>query len=211
MSRGIFITVEGLDGCGKSTQIGLMREYLAQKGFEVLMTREPGGTKISEKIRELLLDARNKEMNSTTELLLYAAARSQLVAEVIKPAVNEGKAVICDRFMDSTFAYQGFGRGLDLKLLADINNVAVDGMTPDVTFFFDLDPETALKRRLGSSKADRIEAEDMEFHRRVYEGYKKAASMFPGRIRTVDAGRSIEEIAADVRKILDDLISQVRR
>jgi dTMP kinase len=183
-----------------------MKDYLTDRGYEVFLTREPGGTRISEKVRDLLLDPVNSEMNCITEMMLYAAARAQLVAQVIKPAVAEGKAVICDRFIDSTYAYQGFGRGLDLKLLADINRVAVDGLMPDVTFFFDLSPEIALARRLRESKADRIEAEKMDFHMRVYNGYLRLAYLFPERIKPVDSDRNIDEISAEVRSILDGIL-----
>lgn len=210
MGRGIFITVEGIDGCGKSTQIKLMKNYLVDKGYEVLLAREPGGTDIGEKIRSILLDSANREMNHVTELLLYAAARAQLVAGVIRPAVSKGKAVICDRFADSTYAYQGYGRGLDLQILADINNIATDGLVPDVTFFFDLSPEIALARRLRDGKADRIEAENIEFHKRVYNGYRQLVSLYPERIKKVDADRSIDEIAADVRNILEGIIQRIR-
>lgn len=206
MNRGLFITIEGTDGSGKTTQIRLMEEYIRERGCEVILAREPGGTAISEKIRSIILDPENVEMSAAAEMLLYASARAQLVSEVIKPAVESGKTVICDRFVDSSYVYQGFGRGIDLKTVSDVNKAALDGMEPDITFFFDISPEIALKRRIASTGADRIENEKMEFHMRVYEGYKKLASMYPGRIKSIDSSRGVEEIFADVKGWLDSLM-----
>ena len=206
MDRGLFITVEGTDGSGKSTQIALMREYLAEKGREAVLTREPGGTIISEKIRELTLDPGNGEMCSATEALLYAASRAQLVSQVIRPALESGKVVICDRFLDSSYVYQGFGRGMGMETVECINKPALDGVLPDITFFFGMKPEEALRRRMETTAADRMEKEDIDFHKRVYTGYKELCSMFPERIKTIDASRSIGEISRDVRKWLDKLL-----
>jgi dTMP kinase len=203
MKRGFFITVEGTDGSGKSTQISLMEEYLRSKGHEVVLTREPGGTKINEKIRSVILDPDNEEMGKIAEMLLYASARAQLVYEVIKPALQEGKLVICDRFVDSSYVYQGFGRGLDLKVITEVNRVALDGVVPDLTLFFDISPEIALKRRVEATGADRIEKEKMEFHLKVYKGYQKLAILYPERIKSIDGNRNIEEIFKDVRYCLD--------
>lgn len=206
MKRGLFITVEGTDGSGKTTQIRLMEAYIRERGGEVILTREPGGTNISEKIRSIILDPENTEMSDVTEMLLYASARAQLVSEVIRPAVESGKTVICDRFVDSSYVYQGFGREIDLKVISDVNKVALNGMEPDITFFFDISPEVALKRRIASTGADRIENEKMEFHMRVYEGYKKLASMYPQRIKSIDSGRGVEDIFEDVKGWLDSLL-----
>lgn len=206
MKRGIFITVEGTDGSGKTTQIKLMEEYLKNKGFEVILKREPGGTKISELIRGLILDINNTEMGKTTEMLLYAASRAQLVHEVIRPSLMEGKMVICDRFVDSSYVYQGFGRGIDSKTIEEVNQAALDGIEPDITFFFDIDPEEALSRRIASTGADRIENEKIEFHKKVYSGYKKLAEKYPRRIKTIDSNRGIEEIFEEVQNWLDRLI-----
>lgn len=208
MRRGLFITVEGTDGAGKTTQIGRMKEYLTAKGYDVILTREPGGTGISEKIREIILDPTNTCMSSVAEMLLYASARAQLVSEVIRPAVESGKNVICDRFVDSSYVYQGFGRGIDLDAIVHVNQIAIDGLTPDITFFLNLDPETALERRKASTGADRIEQEEMDFHRRVYEGYRRLAERYPDRIKTIECDRSIEDIAADIRKWLDRLLER---
>jgi dTMP kinase len=206
MSKGIFITIEGTDGSGKTTQIKLIEEYLKQKGFDVIITREPGGTRVSEKIRDLILNPENTDITSITEMMLYASARAQLVAQLIKPALEEDKAVICDRFVDSSFAYQGFGRGVDLKTIADVNRVAVDGIYPDITFFLDIDPEVALKRRIESTGADRIEREKLEFHRKVYKGYKQISMLYPDRIKTIDAADTVEEIYAEIKEYLDELL-----
>jgi dTMP kinase len=206
MNRGVFITVEGTDGSGKTTQIKLMEAYLKQKGLDVVLTREPGGTKISEDIRSLILDVNNSEMGRTTEMLLYASARAQLVSEVIKPAISAGKMVICDRFVDSSYVYQGFGRGIEAKTIEDVNRAALDGLEPDITFFFDINPEIALTRRIASTGADRIESEKMEFHLNVYSGYKKLALLYPTRIKAIDSNRGVEDIFKDVQNWLDKLI-----
>lgn len=203
MKRGMFITVEGTDGSGKSTQIEMMKNYISSKGIDVVLTREPGGTMISEKIRSIILDPENTKMADTTELLLYAASRAQLVDEIIRPAILQGKTVIADRFIDSSYVYQGFGRGMGLEIIDTVNKAAVDGILPELTLFFDISPEIALERRIKSSGADRIEKEEMDFHIKVYNGYKKLASDNPQRIKTIDSDRSVEEIAADVRKIID--------
>ncbi len=207
MADGRFITVEGTDGSGKTTQIKLMEQYLAQKGYTVVLTREPGGTNISEKIRSIILDPENREMGKIAEMLLYASARAQLVAQVIKPAVESGKIVICDRFIDSSHVYQGFGRGIDFKTIDDVNRAALDGIMPDITFFFDISPEIALQRRLDATGADRIEQEKMDFHMRVYSGYRNLASMYPERIKEIDSTRSINEIFQEVKTWLDRTLS----
>jgi len=208
MGRGIFITVEGTDGSGKTTQVRRMEAYLKEKGYDVLLVREPGGTRISEKIRSIILDPENQEMGIVTEMLLYASARAQLVFEVIKPAIENGKIVICDRFVDSSYVYQGFGRGISLETIEEANRAALGGISPDITFSFDVSPEIALKRRFASTGADRIEKEKMAFHMKVYDGYKKLASMHTERIKTIDSTRSVEEIWEDVRKWLDRIIDK---
>ncbi len=140
-----------------------------------------------------------------TEMILYAASRAQHVAEVIEPAVENGKIVICDRYVDSSYAYQGGGRGMDLKIIADVNRIAVNGTVPDITFFLDIDPEISVRRRINSTGADRIEQEKLDFHRRVYDGYKKLSILYPERIKTIDAAKSIEEISSQVRDYIDEL------
>ncbi len=206
MSRGLFISVEGTDGSGKTTQLGLIRKYLEDMNREVVFLREPGGTRISEKIRSIVLDPDLTEMGNTAEMLLYAAARAQLAAEVIKPALDGGRIVVCDRFVDSTYAYQGYGREMDMGILEAVNNAAIDGLMPDMTLFFDVSPEVALERRIATSSTDRIENEKARFHRKVYEGYLQLAARYPERIRRVDGSRSVELVWSDVKKLLDSLL-----
>ncbi len=206
MRKGLFITVEGTDGSGKTTQIKLMEKFLNSMGNDVVLSREPGGTEISEMIRDLILDPRNTSISPLTEMMLYAAARAQHVSQVIRPALENGKYVICDRFVDSSYAYQGCGRGVDLKTVADVNRAAVDGVVPDITFFLDIDPRLAIERRIKSTGADRIEQEKMDFHIRVYEGYKKMSLLYPDRIMTIDASKSIEEISLQINIYLKELL-----
>ena len=206
MSSGLFITVEGTDGSGKTTQIQLMKQYLENRGYAVILTREPGGTQVSEKIRDLVLDKENSDITPITEMILYAASRAQHVSQLIKPALEEGKVVICDRFVDSSYAYQGFGRNIDLRAIADVNRIAVDGIIPDITFFLDIDAETAIKRRVAATEADRIEQEKLDFHKNVYEGYKKLSVLYPERIKTIDAERTVEEVADEIKEHLIGII-----
>jgi dTMP kinase len=210
MTRGLFITVEGMDGSGKTTQIGHMREHLASLGCKVLLTREPGGTQISEKIRSIILDAENTEMSDTTELLLYSASRAQLVEQVIRPSLEKNITVICDRYVDSFYAYQGFGRGRSLDILKKITDIAINGIMPDITFFFDVAPEIGLKRRIEATSSDRIENEAMDFHRRVYDGYKELARRYPERIKTIDASKPAELVWIDVRRQIDAAFGFIR-
>jgi len=202
INHGIFITVEGMDGCGKTSQIKLIQNYLKEKKYEVISIREPGGTIISEKIRNLILDPNNKEMSIITEMFLYAAARSQLIIEIIKPALKEGKIVICDRFVDSSYAYQSFGRNIDLKTVEKINMIATEEIQPDITFFFDISPEITMKR-IADTTLDRIEQEKIEFHQKVYNGYKDLVFKYPNRIKAIQSNKSIEEIFNKVKKELD--------
>ncbi len=205
MEKGLFITFEGTDGSGKTTQIKLLQEYMRTKERQVVLSREPGGTRVSEIIRDIILEPENKEIVPLTEMILYAASRAQHVAEVIDPAIRAGKIVICDRYVDSSYAYQGGGRGMDLKIIADVNRIAINGTVPDITFFLDIDPEISIRRRIDSTGADRIEQEKLDFHRRVYDGYKKLSILYPDRIKTIDATRSIEEISAQINEYIDEL------
>ena len=195
--RGIFISFEGPDGSGKTTQIKLFSKYLEEKGYPVLMTREPGGTGISEKIREIILDPANTEMDGMTEALLYAAARAQHVAQLIKPAIEEGKIVLTDRFMDSSIAYQGYGRGLGDKIRI-INEYAVDGTQPDLTFFLDLAPGEGIARAGKRKNLDRMERESLEYHKAVYEGYLELSKIYADRYVRIDASKSVEEISEEI-------------
>ena len=199
MSRGLFISFEGTDGSGKSTQYRLFADFLRQQGCEVVTTREPGGTPISEKIRSIILDPDNTEMDDMTEALLFAAGRAQHVAQLIRPSVEEGKIVLCDRFMDSSIAYQGYARGLG-DCVRIINEYAVAGMQPDLTFLLDLPPQAGRQRNVKAGKADRLEKQAMEFHNKVYEGYKKLAEIYSDRFIVIDASGSIEEVQEEIRR-----------
>lgn len=203
MSKGLFITLEGPDGSGKTTQLDLIKKYFEEKGEQAIFTREPGGTLISEKVRGIILDKKNEEMAPMTEALLYAASRAQHVAQLIKPALERGKTVVCDRYVDSSIAYQGFGRGLGDSVTV-INTFAIDGCIPDLTLFLDIEPSRGKARIDGAM--DRIESERLEFHKRVYDGYKKLAEQYPDRIKCVDADRSVEEIGIDIERYLDEVL-----
>lgn len=197
-SRGLFITVEGIDGCGKSTQARLIAAALEAAGHDVLRLREPGGAKISEQIRAILLDPANAEMGDVCELLLYEAARAQLVHQVIRPALAAGKTVVCDRFYDSTTAYQAFADGLDRNMVSQANELAVDGCRPDLTLVFDLPVEDALRRRSGREAEDRLELKGLEFQERVAAGFRAVAVDEPDRVKLIDAGGSIAEVFSGV-------------
>lgn len=197
-SRGLFITVEGIDGCGKSTQARLIAAALEAAGHDVLRLREPGGVKISEQIRAILLDPANAEMGDVCELLLYEAARAQLVHQVIRPALAAGKTVVCDRFYDSTTAYQAFADGLDRNIVSQANELAVDGCRPDLTLVFDLPVEDALRRRSGREAEDRLELKGLEFQERVAAGFRAVAADEPDRVKLIDAGESIAEVFSGV-------------
>ena len=185
--QGIFITMEGSDGAGKTTQIELLKDYLNKKGYDVLITRDPGGNAVSEAIREVILNKDFTEMGYMTELLLYAAARAQLVKENIKPALSAGKAVIADRFVDSSAVYQGIGRGLGIDTVYKVNEFALQGILPDMTFLMDLDAEVGIARKKNQAELDRMEQESLDFHKKVVEGYRSLAEMNPDRIVKVDA------------------------
>ena len=200
--RGKFITFEGCDGCGKSTQLRLLSEYLVQEGIPHIFTREPGGGKISEAIREILLSGKNMEMTDECEALLYAAARMQHLSDRVEPALAEGKLVICDRYVDSSLAYQAYARGLGREFVSQINGAALKKYRPDVTIFIDLTPEAAFLRKHGADENDRLEQAGMEFHKRVYAGYKALAEDEPERIVCVDGNKTPDEIFADVVGVL---------
>ncbi len=201
MGKGVFISVEGIDGSGKTTQLELIEAYLRQKGFDVFVVREPGGSPICEKIRELVLDRDNAAMSPVAEMLLYAASRAQLVDELIRPALSDGKVVLCDRFVDSSLAYQGYGRGLGACMVYSVNEPALGGLLPDITFLFDIEPENAFARR--SDTLDRIENEKMEFHMRVLNGYRELAQKCPSRIKIINANVDKIKVFESVRRELD--------
>ena len=199
MSKGLFISFEGPDGSGKSTQFRIFHDYLVSCGYDVVTTREPGGTDISEKIRGILLDPDNTEMDSMTEALLFAASRAQLVAQLIKPSVDAGKIVLCDRFMDSSIAYQGYARGLG-DCVRIINEYAVQGVQPDITFFLDIDPKEGRKRNVSAGKADRMELQAVQFHEKVYQGYKELSKIYSSRFMTIDASAPVGQVAEEIRR-----------
>ena len=203
-TRCLFITFEGPDGSGKSTQIRLLKEWLEAKGHQCILTREPGGTIISEKIREIILDKEHKEMDPRAEALLYSAARAQHVAQVIEPALAAGTMVICDRFTDSSMAYQAYGRGLGDGVRV-INEFATGGVGPDVTFLMRLAPSEG-KNRIQGREYDRMELEKMAFHERVYEGYKLLEKDNPDRIIGIDASGTIEAIHEVIVKRMEELL-----
>ena len=206
MSKGIFITMEGPDGSGKSTQIALLKEYLEGEGFDVLITREPGGNRISEAIREIILNKDYTEMSPVTEMLLYASARAQLIGEIVGPALDAGKAVISDRFVDSSLVYQGMARGLGVDTVYNINLVAIGDYMPDATFLLDLPAEAGISRKKDQKELDRMEMESLEFHKKVAAGYRELAERFPDRIKTVDATLPIEDICGIIKGRVKELL-----
>jgi dTMP kinase len=209
---GLFVTLEGPDGSGKTTQMRLLTEWLLAGGYPLLVTREPGGTHIGEDIRELLHDCDHVEMSPHAEILLYSASRAQLVTERIRPALQAGKVVLCDRYFDSTYAYQGYGRGLPLDALRAITAFAVQGLKPDLTLYLDISPEMGLRRRARSGEAlNRLDREALAFHERVRGGYLALANAEPDRWRVVDAGRPVEDVQETLRGLLEAPLAQVSR
>ena len=208
MSQGIFITMEGPDGSGKSTQIALLKEYLEKEGYDVLITREPGGTAISEAIRKVILNKDFQEMSPVTEMLLYASARAQLIHEVVGPALEKGQAVISDRFVDSSLVYQGIARGLGVEKVYEVNLNAIGKYMPDVTFLLDLPAEVGIARKKGQKDLDRMELESLEFHKSVAQGYRDMAARFPERIKSVDATRPVEEISDLIIREVSDILKK---
>ena len=204
--KGLFITLEGPDGSGKSTIIKLIGDYLSNKGIDFIMTREPGGTSIGEDIRHIVLDNENTQMGKETEALLYAASRAQHVHEKIMPALEEGKLVLCDRFVLSSLAYQGVGRNLGIESVKKINDFALGGLYPDLILFFHIDPEITLKRKTKDSSGDRLELEGTEFHNRVYNGYMELLKLYPDKIKIIDASQSKEEVLISSIEKIEELI-----
>lgn len=205
--KGIFISLEGIEGCGKSTQSKLLAQYFRELGYCVVLTREPGGTPIGEKIRDLLLDPKNDNMASITELLLYLASRTQHIIEVISPALSAGKIVICERFNDATLAYQGYARGLELDRVWQLINMATYGLEPDLTIVLDIDVKDGLARAEGrSNHKDRLESEDLMFHNKVRQGYHDIARKWAKRVKLIDANGSIDEIQTRIRESIKENI-----
>ena len=204
MGKGLFITFEGADGCGKTTQMNLLAEYLKKENIPFILTREPGGKGLGEKVREILLNYEGP-VSDRCESFLFLADRAQNIDIIVNPAVEKGKIVLCDRHIDSTVAYQGYGRGLDIERINMLNDIATNGEKPDLTFVFDIDVETSMKR-VGTEK-DRLESAGIEFHNRVRNGYLELAKQEPKRIKVLDATKSIEEIHKQVIEIFTSLIS----
>ena len=208
--KGLFIVMEGPDGSGKTTQINLLKEYLEEAGYECLITREPGGTVIGEEVRQLILNPEHKEMSPVTEMLLYAASIAQLVHEVIGPALEEGKIVISDRFVDSSIVYQGIARKLGISTVSAVNAPGIGIYRPDGIFFIDLSEAEGLLRKKEQKNLDRMEQEGIDFHHMVSEGYRKVLSGRP-EVMKIDGGRSIDTIQKKIRNHVDELLKKKNR
>lgn len=203
---GIFITFEGPDASGKTTQIGMLEQYLKEAEIGCVLTREPGGTGIGDQIRNILLDRKNESILPVTEALLYAASRAQLTGEVIRPALQRGCVVISDRFLDSSIAYQGFGRGLG-DIVRAVNEPAVNGIRPDLTFLLKTEP-SVMRRRRTASEEDRMDAQKEAFHREVLRGYLQLAEKEPERIRVIDGEQPPDTIAAEIRRCVEEILAR---
>ncbi|NLM19920.1 MAG: dTMP kinase [Clostridiaceae bacterium] len=211
LNRGLFITFEGIDGSGKTLQLKLLTADLEKADLKYLLLREPGGTSISEQIRKILLDRKNKEMSAETELLLFAAARAQLVKQIVEPALAAKTIVISDRFFDSTTVYQGYGRGMNVDFVHRLNNFATQGLQPDLTFYFDISVETALDRlKNRTEKADRIDLESQIFMEKTRLGYLQIAEENPNRVRIIDAERAPEEIYKDLKLQFEQAVNLMK-
>lgn len=207
--KGKFITFEGPDGSGKGTIIKYVKKFLEKNQIDYILTREPGGIEISEEIREIILNKKHLSMDERTEALLYAAARRQHLVEIVIPALKEGKVVICDRFVDSSLAYQGYARGIGIDEVLKINQFAIDQLMPDLTIFLDVRPEIGLERINNSKirKKDRLDLESLDFHKKVYEGYMKVLSRYPKRIKSINAEESIKNVSDETIKVLESFFN----
>lgn len=203
MNKGLFITFEGIDGCGKTTQLKLLKEYLENKGFNVLVTREPGAKGLGEKLREILLNY-DGEVSSNCESFLFLADRAQHIDTIIKPAINNGTIVLCDRHTDSTVAYQGYGRELNLKQIHYLNNIATNNIKPDLTFILDIDVETSIER-IGKNR-DRMESAGIDFFNKVRNGYIEISKQEPNRVKLIFGKNSIEEIHNQIIELTNEVI-----
>lgn len=204
--KGHFITFEGVEGSGKTTQMAILGHALETRGYPVVRTREPGGTKISDAIRALILDSKNQIMDAKTEFLLYLASRAQHLKEVILPALAEGKIVLCDRFADATYAYQGYGRGLSKREIELIGRFVTGGISPDLTLLLDIDVKKGLARLKGREEINRLDQEALQFHEAVREGYLHLAKKNPRRIRVIRTDASVEEIAKKIKEAVDAVL-----
>lgn len=204
----MFITLEGPEGSGKSTQMARLAEWLRERGVPLVVTREPGGTEIGNQIRQVLMATGNLGMTAETEFLLFSASRAQIVRDVIRPALRAGTVVICDRYYDSSLAYQGYGRGLDMDALRQITRFATDGLSPDLTLLLDIDVEEGLLRRRRATQTEgaewtRLDAQTVAFHQRVREGYHELARMAPERWQMVNAGQAADQVQRDIRRVVE--------
>ena len=202
---GVFISFEGGEGAGKSTQIQMLHDYLKERGLPVVMVRDPGSTDVAEKIRAILKDTESIDICTKTEALLYIAARAQLACSVIRPYLSKGFVVLCDRFTHSTMAYQGFGNGLNIEDLQYINNFATSGLVPNITFFLDIDPSEGLRRKMNQDKLDRIELKGLEYHEQIASGFRQLAAGC-GHIITIDAARPKNEIHGTIITHIDKFL-----
>lgn len=206
--KGLFISIEGNDGSGKSTVIASLKEELAKTGLDIVYTREPGGSYVAEKIREVILDNDNIAMDDRTEALLYAASRRQHLIETVYPAINAGKMVVCDRFIDSSLAYQGVARGIGVDDVYNMNQFATEGFLPDLTIYLLVDPKVGIERKSHQKELDRLEHEKLAFHEKVYNGYLELAKRFSDRVVIVDGNCSIQEECSNVNKVVMDFIKK---
>ncbi len=208
MMKGYLITFEGIEGSGKSSQIASLAEHLEQNGWNIQKTREPGGTKLGERIRDLLLDTGHTDITAKTELLLYLASRAQHFQEVILPALQQGKVVLCDRFSEATLAYQGYGRGLDLNKIKTLLKFVTEGRKPDLTLLLDVEVRKGLMRISNRTSKDRLEQERIEFYEKVRQGYLKLAKTSPRQIVVIDANRPLEKVAAQIRETVEAFLKK---
>ena len=207
MRKGLFLTIEGCDGSGKTTACTSVIERLTQEGYDVMYSREPGGSDIAEQIRKVILDVKNTAMDVRTEALLYAASRRQHLIEKIIPAINQGKIVICDRFIDSSLAYQGYGREIGIEDVLKINQFSIEGYFPDLTIYYDIDPQSGLNRIASRKNLDRLDVESLNFHNRVHQGYHIVCQMFPDRIKVIDASKSKQEVSEQTYQLIKEKIN----
>lgn len=208
MNNGMFITVEGPEGAGKTTIINMLANGLEAEGYQVLQTREPGGIEIAEQIRGVILDKKNTKMDPRTEALLYAAARRQHLVEKVKPALEKGYLILCDRFIDSSLAYQGYARGLGIEEVFSINSFAIEGMMPKLTLYFDIEPEDGLERinQHKGREVNRLDLENLDFHHKVREGYLKLMELYPDRIYKVEASKSLDDVYKQAEAKLKEVL-----
>ena len=207
--RGLFLTLEGAEGVGKSTNISFITEYLEQRGIEYVLTREPGGTQLAERIRDLLLAVHEESMSELTELLLVFAARAQHLDKIIEPALATGKWVVCDRFTDATFAYQGAGRGLSMETIDQLQSMVQGDLRPDLTIILDLDPEIGMQRASNRGELDRFEREQQSFFRHVRQGYLDIAQAEPDRCTVIDASKALEDVKRNLLTVIEQRLLRI--